>query len=189
MPPRKMSKNSLKDQKFHKFALILEKLFLGSRPQVVAESHKEIRITRAKQSAQIFLAASISAALAVASASSMFTHWGPNDPDFRSYIWLALVPLSIALLLTRAALHCLRHAFVILTPLGIEVFPLWRPSKTHQLIYWSELDHCDFNQRRLTLHFDKEETSGVVLSLSPLTKQQISLLRKAIQSRTMSKEP
>ncbi|WP_018968786.1 hypothetical protein [Rubritalea marina] len=170
------------------FVQKLRRLFIGSKPIPVSASHKEIRFTRSKQGSQFFLLASIFGALAVALASTMFTHWGPFDIDFQRYIWWALAPLLPTLLCLRIAIYCLRHAYLILTPLGVEVLPLWKPSQHHQLLYWAQIDHATITSRHLTLHFNQDESAGVVLSLAPFNKTQISLLRKAIQSRTNGAE-
>ncbi|MDB4754814.1 hypothetical protein OAF84_06000, partial [Akkermansiaceae bacterium] len=103
--------------------------------------------------------------------------------------WMPLPFLVLAWLLARVALHCTRHAYIILTPMGIEIFPLLKPEKNLNLIYWTELDHADFSEdlTLAKLHRDAEESSGAVLSLKPILAKQRPLLKKALEGRLAEK--
>ena len=63
--------------------------------------------------------------------------------------------------------------------------PLLKPEKNLNLIYWSQLHSAEFNDHLtlLKLHFDKEQTGGVILSLKPIQEKQRPLLRKALEGR------
>jgi len=148
-------------------------------PKTVAEPHKELRFTRAGQAQGIFVAATVFFAFGLLIAITTIM----GHPDFRW--WMPLPFLAGACLFLKVALHCTRHAYIILTPMGIEIFPLLKPEKNLNLIYWTELDHVDFNEE-LTLakiHRDAKETSGVILSLKPVLSKQRLLLKKALEGR------
>ncbi|MFC4994937.1 hypothetical protein [Rubritalea tangerina] len=161
----------------------LKKLF-GSAPQNVAESHKELRFTRARQAAQFFLLSAFFLILAIGSAVALFASWGPDDPDYYRTLPYCLIPILPALLLLRLAHHCIRHAYLILTPMGVEVFPFFKPQQNLQVFFWAEIHEATITPNTLTLHTDAEHTSGAVITLKPLTPQQISLLQHAIEART-----
>ena len=156
----------------------------GAPPSKVAKAHKELRFTRARQATHIFLAAAFFAILGMGTFVAMFASWGPTDPDFLKWFWLCILPLIPALLLSRLALHCVRHAYLLLTPMGIEIFPLLKPEKNLQVLFWSEIDNCEFKGSTLLIHRNKEKTSGSIITLKPLHPQQITLLQKAITART-----
>ena len=160
-----------------------ERLF-GLSPKSVAESHKELRFTRSRQASLFFLFTAFLLMLGVGSFVALFASWGPNDADFSFYAWLCLLPLIPAYFTLRLAIHCIRHAYILLTPLGVEVFPFFKPQKNLQIIFWQEIDHFDLTTALLTLHSSSDKTSGTVLTLKPLAAAQISLLRKAIEART-----
>ncbi len=148
-------------------------------PKPVAEPHKELRFTRTSQ-AQTFI---ILAAIAIAFSLFLIVTWLMGHPDFSW--WMPLIPLSIATLLTRLAVRCARHAYLILTPLGIEIFPLINAQKNLNLIYWSQLHEAEFDPQltQLKLHFNPEKTSGTILSLKPIPPNKRPLLKTAIQGR------
>ncbi|MFC5051950.1 hypothetical protein ACFPK9_15210 [Rubritalea spongiae] len=165
----------------------LAKRLLGSAPKPLEETHKELRFTRARQGSFFMLLSAFCVGLGLATAIAMFSKWGPYDPDYQSFIWFCLIPLVPAFVLLRLALHCIRHAYLILTPMGIEIFPFWKPEKNLQVLFWQEIDSAECDSTKLTLHRDAAQTSGIVISLKPIGKQQISLLQKAISARTSSK--
>jgi len=152
-------------------------------PKTVAEPHKELRFTRAGQAQGMFIAATVAFAFALLTAIT----WLIGHPDF--HWWTPLPFLVLAWVLARIALHCTRHAYIILTPMGVEIFPLLKPEKNLNLIYWTELDHADFNEdlTLAKLHRNAQESSGAVLSLKPILAKQRPFLKKALEGRLAEK--
>ncbi|MGE9267544.1 MAG: hypothetical protein ACQKBY_05570 [Verrucomicrobiales bacterium] len=146
-------------------------------PKPVEEPHKELRFTRVRQ-AQLFF---VLTAVCLVVALLIFLSLGNPSLSW----WMVLLPLLPAALSARIALHCTRHAYLILTPLGIEIFPFRQPEKNLQVRYWSEFAAADFSEdlSRLTLHFNAEKSAGLVLSLAPLAETQRELLEKALVAR------
>ncbi len=163
----------------------LKRLFTSSTKSL-AEPEKEIRFTRSAQASTFFTLAVISAALSVSSLFCIYVNWGPHHYDFKENWWLSLLPLIPALLFFRMGIHCIRHAYLILSPMGVEIFPFWKPQKNLQVIFWSDIDHAEFDSNLLKLHYNKDETSGIILSLKPISKQNYPLLEHAIQGRLNS---
>ena len=83
------------------------------------------------------------------------------------------------------ARHLAKHAYVILTPLGLEVFPFFRPSKNLRLVLWQEIVLAEISkdEKWLTLHFNEERSSGMHLSLKPVERKLRCLLAKAVLGR------
>jgi hypothetical protein len=146
----------------------------------VAEPHKELRFTRANQALPFWLLGAVSAAAAV----TLFTvglHRDEN-PDLPHPGWASLPALACWGSL-RLAIHCTRHAYLILSPLGVEIFPFFRPIRGMQVIRWTEIQQLDAGPHHLTLHFDPDRTAGVHLTLRPIPKTRRPLLVEALQRR------
>jgi hypothetical protein len=148
----------------------------------VQSPEKELRFTRSGQAAHFWLLAAVLAAGAVTLAVTSV--YRDINPDLPHPAW-ALLPLALALASGRLAIHLTRHAYLILTPLGIEIFPFFRPSAGMQLIVWQEIAaaEADPGLTRLTLHRDAAKSSGIHLSLKPIRSDRRELLVKAVTSR------
>lgn len=148
-------------------------------PKDVAEPHKELRFTRSSQARMFFLLASALVTVAIFLVAGAFT------PGLDLPPWWALLPLLPAAPLFVLAYRCIRHAYLILTPLGVEIFPFFNPRKNLQVLYWSEIDHAEVSddQRTLTIHFNAERSSGVNATLTPIAASRRPLLVRAIEGR------
>jgi hypothetical protein len=148
----------------------------------IQSPEKELRFTRSGQAVIFWLAAAFFAAAAVTlAATSLYRGINPQLPHA---LW-ALAPLAAALVSARLALRLTCRAYLILTPLGIEIFPFFRPAEGMRLVVWQEVDAADVNagHTRLTLHHDPAKTSGIHLSLRPIRADRRALLIKAVQGR------
>ena len=145
---------------------------------MVSNPEKEIRFTRSGQARTFALVGAFFIAIAVTLfATAVFGVDSPIHP---------LVPLPFLLLAAGAfwlSYRCVKHAFIILSPVGIEFFPFYKPSQNFRLWSWSEFHHAELVGKNFYLHFDKEETGGAVISLSPMTQGARQLLDIAIEGR------
>lgn len=148
----------------------------------IQSPEKELRFTRSGQAASFWIAAAVLAAVSVTLLASAI--YREDNPQLPHPLW-ALVPLVLAWLAARTAVRMTRHAYVIFTPLGVEVFPFFRPEQTMRLVLWQEIQDAEVDERltRLTLHHNGEKTSGIHVSLSPIRKDRRALLAKAIAGR------
>ena len=148
-------------------------------PKEVAEPHKELRFTRSAQGRLFFLLGATCVTIAIFLAAASLTA-GLEYP-----LWWAAFPLVPALPCFLLAYHCVRHAYLILTPLGVELFPFINPRKNLQVLYWSEIDHAEVSDdhRILTIHFNKERSAGIKATLSPIIAAKRHLLARAIEGR------
>jgi hypothetical protein len=106
------------------------------------------------------------------------------NPEVPHPLW-AVLPLVVSWLCVRLALRMTKHAYLILTPLGVEIFPLFRAASSMQLVLWNEIDGVEIDDglTRLTLHHNTERTSGVHVSLRPIRNDRRALLAKAVSGR------
>lgn len=151
----------------------------------VAEPHKELRFTRAGQAVPFWIAAAVFTAAAIVLASVSLNR--PDNPSLPHPLW-ALLPLGLAAASLRVALRCTRHAYLILSPLGVEVFPFFRPADGMRLVPWAEITAAEIGDHFLTLHFNQEQTAGLHLSLAPIARPRRQLLADAIRGRVKSPE-
>lgn len=143
---------------------------------------KELRFTRSGQATLFWLGGAVLAAVGITMlATAIYRDINPQLPH---PAW-ALVPLGLALAMIRVAVDLTRHAYLILTPLGIEIFPFIRPSAGMRLVLWQEVNHAEVDDKltRLTLHHDAGKSSGIHLSLTPIRADRRTLLAKAVIGR------
>ncbi len=143
---------------------------------------KELRFTRSGQAGLFWVSAAMLASVGITIlATAIYRDINPRLPH---PAW-ALVPLALALVMARLAVGLTRHAYLILTPLGIEIFPFFRPAAGMRLVVWQEIAHAEVNEKTtvLTLHHDSGKTSGIHLSLTPIRADRRTLLAKAVIGR------
>ena len=147
---------------------------------MVAEPHKELRFTRSGQAAGFCVAGAVMIGIGV---TLLVTgYYRAINPSIPHSVW-AIPFLATATGLFILARHLTRHAYLILTPLGLEVFPFFRPSKGMQMVFWQEINAAEVVGMWLTLHFNSERTAGMHLSLRPVGKKSRSMLAKAVLGR------
>ncbi len=148
----------------------------------IQSPEKELRFTRSGQATLFWLAAAVLVSVAVTlMATSIYRDINPALPH---PLW-ALMPSAFAAFMVHTAIQLTRHAYLILTPLGIEIFPFFRPANGMRLVTWQEIAaaEVDENLTRLTLHHDAGKTSGIHLSLMPISLERRTLLAKAVIGR------
>ncbi len=149
-------------------------------PKTIAEPEKELRFTRARQAPLFFGLAVISFAAAMGVFILSTQDWGMGGPLLEGWWWLCLPGLLLCYGMLRLGLRCPRHAYIILSPLGVEIFPFFKARENLQIIYWSQVADAEVKDGQLFLHFTEEKKSGVVASLVPIPEGRRELLEKAV---------
>jgi hypothetical protein len=148
----------------------------------IQSPEKELRFTRSGQAAVFWIMAAVLAAVSITLlATAIYRDINPLLPH---PVW-ALLPAVLAIGAGKIALNLTRHAYLILTPLGIEIFPFFRPADGMRLVTWQEIAAAEVDQKNtmLTLHHDLKKSSGIHLSLAPIRADRRCLLAKAIIGR------
>lgn len=142
----------------------------------------ELRFTRSRQAVMFWIVSAVFATVAITLGATSF--YRDSNPQLPHPAWM-LVPLALAVMAARLAVHLTRHAYLILTPLGIEIFPFFRPAAAMRLVVWQEVAAAGVNTRTtvLTLHHDTAKTSGIHLSLKPIRADRRRLLVRAVIGR------
>jgi hypothetical protein len=153
-------------------------------PTSIASPEKEARFTRAAQGRMWLVLAALHGAIALGLIVLATQGTELEAPRLQGCGWTAAFPLLASWAMFRLGVRCVRHAYLIFTPLGVEIFPLLRPEKSMQLLLWSEVHslECSLPLQRLTIHFTAEKSSGVMVSLAPILPAQRELLRILVES-------
>jgi|TARA_B110000037_G_C17126236_1_gene508207 hypothetical protein len=149
---------------------------------MVSEPQKELRFTRSGQAVKFCVLGAVFVGIGVTLvATSIYREINPELPHPS---W-AIPCFTLAAASIWLAMHLAKHAYLILTPMGLEIFPFFRPSKGMQLVMWQEIValELDADMTKLTLHYNAEKTAGMHLSLRPIRRTLRGLLAKAIQGR------
>jgi hypothetical protein len=143
-------------------------------PTSIASPEKEARFTRAAQGRMWLVLAALHGAIALGLIVLATQGTELEAPRLQGCGWTAAFPLLASWAMFRLGVRCVRHAYLIFTPLGVEIFPLlW--SEVHSL-------ECSLPLQRLTIHFTAEKSSGVMVSLAPILPAQRELLRILVES-------
>ena len=158
-------------------------LLLPPGPKPVAESKKELRFTRSAQAPLFYIIAAVAVAVAIAILILSTQKWDMSPPPLQQWWWLIVPDLLIGFWFFRLGLRCSQHAYLILSPLGVEIFPFFSAQKNLRVIYWTEIVEAELTKSKLIMHFSDQKNSGVIVSLRPILQAQQELLRKAIDGR------
>jgi hypothetical protein len=161
----------------------IRSLLLLPGPKTVAEPEKELRFTRMAQAPLFHLIAAVAVAAAIGIIILSTQKWGMSPPPMQKWWWLIAPDLFIGWWFFRLGLRCSQHAYLILTPLGVEIFPFFNAHKNLQVLYWTQIAEAEVDSRKLIMHFSDQKNSGVVVSLRPILPKQRKLLKKAIEGR------
>ena len=155
-------------------------------PKQLAEPEKELRFTRSRQAYVFYFSAVLTFALTMSLFILSTQNWGIEPPILQGWVWPCIPGLILVWLLLKLAVRCTRHAYIILSPLGVEIFPFYKAKDKMQMIYWGQIESAEVSDKELVLHYNKEKTGGVVASLQPIVRSRRRFLKKAIEG-TMAK--
>lgn len=140
---------------------------------------RELRFTRNRSGAILVTAGFLLIAIA---AFLQLTGYDTITPYLPAPLWVmqavALVPAVLCLYLGS---RCLKYAAVIVTPLGVEILPFLRPSRTMRWYLWQQINSADRKGGHLNLHL--ADGSTVSISLRPMTRASRNMLVHAVRQR------
>ena len=159
------------------------------KPLNITEPEKELRFTRSRQGLT-FVAVSL---LCFCMAGFIWVRFyfdyleSSQTTELIIPIVMSTFFIVLAILFFWVAVHCTRHAIIILTPLGLELFPFWFPVKNFRMIYWSEMDKAIVSEDMKFMHIDCESGSKILISMAPIAINLRSYLKVAIEGRMKEK--
>lgn len=143
--------------------------------------HDEVRFTRNAQAVTFFLL-SLAFGCAGMALYLLSLKWSENTEPVLDASWYGLLVLPFVVGFAWWGMRLAKHAFLLFTPLGIELFPFWRPSKNLQVFYWSEVEEIDLQEggRFLHLVLKSEGDCQVFIATDPLNKASRALLERTV---------
>lgn len=149
---------------------------------MVSDPHKELRFTRSGQAPVFCVAGAVLVGIGVTLLATGIYREINRELPHPAWAFPCFLLAAVAFWTAR---HLTRHAYLILTPLGLEIFPFFRPAKGMQMVLWQEVAaaEVDEEQKWITLHFNAGRTAGMHLSLGPIRRKLRGLLTKAVLGR------
>lgn len=146
-------------------------------PTPLKAPEKELRFTRSRQAVPFWL---LGLLLAFASLG-LWVMWWQNLSLLPPW-WLALIPLAGAAGAIWMALRLTRHAYLLLSPVGVEIFPFFKPTENYQLVTWGSIAAAEVSadDRWLTLTLAGYEDVKIILTLDPVDPRARQLLVRAV---------
>jgi hypothetical protein len=146
----------------------------------VRQQEKELRFTRSGQAVLFWI---LAAMCGMAGLTLLVTSAYRGENEALPHAAWALIPILAACGLVGWAVRLTKHAYLILTPLGVDIFPLFRASTLMRTVWWEEIHSFDVEGHWATLHHNAERTAGVRFSLRPVAPSRRPLLIRAMESR------
>jgi len=143
--------------------------------------HHELRFTRAHQAVHFAVLAVVGLALFLGLCLLAWRPWGAAGGPLLRPWWLVLLPLPVVGAALWAMVWCATHAYILLSPAGVEVFPLLFPGRGFRLVPWGTIAGFRTDGRNVVL--DLTGGGGVVLSLAPVRPSARPLLVTALRRR------
>jgi len=159
------------------------------KPKNIQEPEKELRFTRSRQAITFLGAGLISLCILGFIWFRVYFNGlenNQNGPLFVA-ILLSVFLITMAGLFFLVAIHCTQHAFIILSPLGLELFPFWFPVKNFRMLYWSEINDAAINEDMNLLSIECNNGSKIFISIKPIPTNIRSYLKTAIEGRMHEK--
>ena len=159
------------------------------KPKNIQEPEKELRFTRSRQAITFVAAGLISLCILGFIWFQVYFNGlekNQNGPLIFP-ILCSIILITMAVLFFLVAIHCTQHALIILSPLGLELFPFWFPVKNFRMLYWSEINDAKINKEMNLLSIDCNNGSKIFISIKPIPTKIRSYLKTAIDGRMQEK--
>ncbi len=143
---------------------------------------KEIRFTRNAQAVHFFMLALLFLCLGVTLYLVSLDVWTVSQEPLLQGSWYGLLTLPFIAGFTAAGIHLAKHAYMIFSPVGIELFPFFFPSKNMEVLYWSEVQDVGFtpDEKMLEITMTGEPERKVFIATAPLNRASRDLLGRTI---------
>jgi hypothetical protein len=159
------------------------------KPKNIQEPEKELRFTRSRQAITFVAAGLISLCILGFIWFQVYFNGLENNQNGPLIfpILCSIILITMAVLFFLVAIHCTQHALIILSPLGLELFPFWFPVKNFRMLYWSEINDAKINKEMNLLSIDCNNGSKIFISIKPIPTKIRSYLKTAIDGRMQEK--
>ena len=152
---------------------------------------QEIRFTRNAQAIHFFILALIFVCVGISLYCLSLDLWKTQEPVVDAP-WYGLLTLPFIGLFVWIGTRLARHAYMIFSPIGIEIFPLFFPSKHMQVLYWQEIEDValtpDAKMLEVTLLSAADHEQKVFIATAPMRPMSRALFAKTIAGIRQQRE-
>lgn len=151
-------------------------------PTPERKGEKEIRFTRNAQAVHFFGAALFFLCVGVTLYLVSLDVWTVSQEPLLDSHWWGLIALPFIIGSAAAGVHLAKHAYMIFSPIGIELFPFFFPSKNMEVLYWSEVAEVGFtdDDKLLEVTMVGEPERKVFIATAPLNQASQALLQRTV---------
>lgn len=105
-------------------------------------------------------------------------------------LFWGFLPLPFAALFLWLAWQHLRHPFLVLTKVGVEIYPFFLPGRNMNLVLWQQIARTEIQLRppRLVLTRADAADAKIFITLAPLAPRQRLLLQTALDGVQENRE-
>jgi glucan phosphoethanolaminetransferase (alkaline phosphatase superfamily) len=137
----------------------------------------ELRFTRSRQ-AVVMMAWGLAFWLVAAGLGATYYH-----NFYRQAWWWVLLPAVPALIFSWLAYCHLRHPYLALTRVGLEIYPFFRPSRNMHLVLWQQIARTEVTAHPATLTLTRADQADgkIFITLEPIHPRQRQLLTRALE--------
>ena len=106
-----------------------------------------------------------------------------------AFFW-GFVPLLPGTLCFWLAWHQLRHPFLVLTRIGIEIYPFFLPARNMHLLLWQQISRSEIISEPPQLILTRADATDakIFITLAPLVPRQRELLQTALAGVQINRE-
>lgn len=150
---------------------------------------KEVRFTRNLQGAQFTVVGGLLALLGLLPLFALMrVLWRTGHILFSQHAaWMVCLPLGLALFYFGSQM--LRHAYIVFTPLGLELYPFFKPKTNMQLLFWSEIEALSLSEDKRALEIALPNERKIFVSLSPMREESRLLLLSTVAAAEQLRRP
>lgn len=143
---------------------------------------KEIRFTRNAQALHFFVLALLFFCLGAGLYLVSLDFWSVSQEPLLQQSWYGLLTLPFILGFLWLGVHLVRHAYLIFSPVGIELFPFFFPSKNMEVLYWAEVQDVRLtaDKKMMEVTLTGEPERKVFVTTAPLDKASRLLLEHTL---------
>ena len=143
---------------------------------------QEIRFTRSGQAVHFVILALIFLCLGVGLYLVSLDFWSVSQEPLLKQSWYGLLVLPFVIACLWMAVRLSKHAYLIFSPVGIEIFPFFKPSTNMNVLLWNEVETVDFTEdgKMMRVRLLSEGDHQVFLSIAPLKSASQDLLKHTV---------